>query len=221
MRIVDLFREGAPASVADAVASMETILVKTRRMWIASTGHLLYNDPLDIDLEEIDEDVDEQERRIRHIIKEHVAAAPRSELQLSLAILSVVQDGERIGDLTKSISRLADIGEKPLISPHTATLRIHRDRITTLFDLTRAGFVDADVDDGQSVMRANEEIKGDMRTFVRQLAAAGDITTNEAVLLANGALMMGRVSSHLSNIASVVVLPFEQIRGDVPDQSQE
>ena len=219
MRIVDFFREGAPASVADAVASMETILVKTRRMWIASTGHLLYNDPLDIDLEKVDEDVDEQERRIRRVIKDHISGAPRSELQLSLAILSVVQDGERIGDLAKSIGQLAGYAEKPLISPHTATLRSHRERITAMFDQTRAGFVDADVVEGQSVMKANEQIKADLRTFVQRLSVADGISTNEAVLLANGALMMGRVSSHLSNIASTVVLPFEQIRGDVARQA--
>ena len=216
MRIVDLFRDGAPASIADAVSAMEIILETSRDMWIVATGHLLFNDPLTVDLEETDAIVDDKEREIRRIVKEHVVSAPRSEIQLALAIVSVVQDGERIGDLAKRLGELGSITSKPLISPYTFTLRSARERITEMFAGTLAGLLDASVAEGEKVMRMNEVLKEELRAFVRDIAKAEDVRVEEAVVLASASLMMGRVSSHLSNISSTVVLPFEEIRGAVP-----
>lgn len=194
---------------------MDAMLVTTRRMWVASTGALLFNDPVSFDLEETDDEVDEFERRIRSIVKDHVVSAPRAEIQLSLAVLSVVQDAERIGDLTKSLGALALQSAKPLIGPSTVKLRQTREEITQMFDDTRAGFVEGVVERGQDAMNRNERIKPDLRRFLAELSNESDVTTNEAVLLSVAALNMGRVSSHLSNIASTVVLPFEDIRGSL------
>lgn len=199
---------------------MDTVLTTARKMWLAATNHLLYNDPLDLDLEELDDVVDDQERTIRRLVHDHVGTNPRRDLDLSLMIVSVVQDGERIGDLSTSIGGLADLADSPLIGRHTHILRSLRDRISSMFDDTRAGFIDGDSAAAERVMASNRQIKPEMKGFVAELSESDETSVNEAVILANAALMMGRVSSHLSNIASTVVLPFEQIRGSGPDQSQ-
>ena len=212
MRIVDLFRDGAPRSVHDAVDSMDRLLTTTRSMWLAATGHLLYSEALEFDLEEKDEIVDEQERLIRSLIRDYLESNPKGDLKLSLKLISVVQDGERIGDLAKNIGGLTSITSKPLIGRHTHLLRVSRDEITGLFDLTHDGFVGGSVDSAKTVMSENIRLKEGIRGFIRELASAEDAHVSEAVVLANCALMMGRVSSHLSNIASTVVLPYEHIR---------
>ena len=195
---------------------MEIILETSRTMWVAATGHLLFNEPLVVDLVATDAVVDEKEREIRRIIRKHVVEAPRSEIQLSLAVVSVVQDGERIGDLSKSLGNLGSHLSKPLISPHSFVLRSAREQITEMFAGTLAGFVDGNVEEGDKVMVMNESVKSELRSFGRDIAGARDVRVDEAVVLATAAIMMGRVSSHLSNIASTVVLPFEEIRGEAP-----
>lgn len=217
MRIVDLFRDGAPGSVQVAVAAMETVVNTTREMWVASTSALLYNANLELDLAETDIVVDAQERTIRKLVHEHVESNPKRDIDLSLVIVSIVQDGERIGDLSKSIGGLCELVGSPLIGPATFHLRAVRDRITVMFDETRAGFIDGDVRAASHVMAENRDIKAGLRAFVRELAGNDSLSVNEAVILASASLMMGRVSSHLSNIASTVVLPFEDIRGSSPE----
>jgi phosphate uptake regulator len=189
-------------------------------MWVAATGHLLYNESLTLDLATIDEEVDEHERVIRRLVYESVEHSPGRDLELGLMIVSVVQDGERIGDLSKSIAALGSLADKPLIGPHTYGLRALRDRITAMFDRTAEGFVDGDVGAAAEVMRENRAVKKQFRRFTADLAASSDVTVNEAVILATSAIMMGRVSSHLSNVSSTVVLPFEQIRGSSRKQEQ-
>ena len=212
MRIVDLFRDGAPRSVHDAVDSMEVLLTTAREMWLAATGHLLYSEPLDVDLEERDQVVDEQERLIRSLVRTYVENNPKGDHKLSLRLVSVVQDGERIGDLAKNIGSLSTLTQKPLIGRHTHLLRTTRDEITRLFDLTHDGFVGGSTRSAETVLLENIRLKAGLRGFIRELAMTDEASVNEAVVLANCALMMGRVSSHLSNIASTIVLPYEHIR---------
>ena len=189
-------------------------------MWVAATAALLYNEHLVVDLEEVDKIVDAQERTIRRLVHDHVGTSPKRDLDLSLMIVSVVQDGERIGDLAKSIGGLCNLAKTPLIGPSTFPLRWMRDRITASFDLTKAGFIDGNSAAASQVMTENLDIKSRIRSFISELALNDDVTVNEAVILATSSLMMGRVSSHLSNIASTVVLPFEDIRGSSPAQPE-
>ena len=65
---------------------------------------------------------------------------------------------------------------------------------------------------GRVVMDEHAETKRDVAGFLQTLAAADDVTTNEAVVLAVTSRMIGRTSSHLSNIVSAVALPFDQVR---------
>ena len=56
------------------------------------------------------------------------------------------------------------------------------------------------------------QTKADVAAFLTSLAQADDTTVNEAVVLSVGSRMIGRTSSHLSNIISAVALPFDQVR---------
>jgi phosphate uptake regulator len=55
-------------------------------------------------------------------------------------------------------------------------------------------------------------MKDDVTEYLSELAEVDDITPNEAIVYAMSARLISRVSSHLSNIASTVVSPFDQIR---------
>ena len=63
------------------------------------------------------------------------------------------------------------------------------------------------------VMDIHESVKEEIGSFLETVANAEDVTPNQALVLGIGARMIGRVSSHLSNIISAVALPFDQVRG--------
>jgi phosphate uptake regulator len=194
---------------------MGEVIDIARSMWSAATSHLLFSAPLPVSLEELDEGINARERSIRKAVFKHIEKSPHQDLVLSLVLVSTVQDGERIGDWIKHIGNLADLTEKPLLGPRLTTLRAAAEHITTMFDKTYVGFVEGDVASARDVMVDSDSIKSDLRRFIADVASAEDISSNAAVVLTQAALMMGRVSSHLSNISSSVVLPYERIRGPV------
>jgi antitoxin component of RelBE/YafQ-DinJ toxin-antitoxin module len=61
-------------------------------------------------------------------------------------------------------------------------------------------------------MRGHEKLKKDIASLIKEIANMPGLTPNEAVVLAMGIRMMSRVNSHLANIASTVVVPFDKLR---------
>ena len=85
------------ALIHEAFAEIGLMLQQAGRMLDHSLAVLLDNRPLDVDLEEMDDAIDESERTIRRSILEHLVVSPRSDLSTSLVLASIVQDAERIG----------------------------------------------------------------------------------------------------------------------------
>ena len=55
-------------------------------------------------------------------------------------------------------------------------------------------------------------IKGFVKRYLVDLAEREEVNANEAVVYALAARVLGRCSSHLANIVSSVIVPFDQIR---------
>ncbi|MDX1439868.1 MAG: hypothetical protein R3284_08205, partial [Rubricoccaceae bacterium] len=91
-------------------------------------------------------------------------------------------------------------------------LRAIRDRVLALFPQARAAFMDADSNAARRVMEEHDALKNEVKGYLKGLSQETDISINLAVVLSISARMIGRASSHLSNIISSVVLPFDQIR---------
>lgn len=81
-----------------------------------------------------------------------------------------------------------------------------------MFEYARKGFVENEQDEARKLMESHERMKDDVTQYLIELADRDDITPNEAMVYAMSARLMSRVSSHLSNIASAVVSPFDEIR---------
>ncbi len=209
----DLFKGRKPSPLIQrALDDMQVMLETTHDMFVAATAHLLDNESLTVDLQARDAVVNRKEADIRRAVLEHVAIDPEHEIVFSLVLVSIVQDAERIGDLTKSLAETAALARKPRMGSHTAQLRGFRDSIEHQFATTRTAFVEGDAVKAQKVMQACSETKGLIAAFIQDLAEQADGLGNEALVLGLAARMMGRVGSHLSNIASSVALPYDRIR---------
>ena len=201
-----------PPLVDQSLTDLGVMLDTADSMFAAATNCLLDNENLNVDLSAQDQTINDREQAIRRAVLEHLLSDPREELALSLLLISIVQDAERCGDLAKSIAKASSLAEAPRMGRHVDALRPVRDRVQAAFPRVRRSFIVGDSKVGRVVMDEHTQTKADVAGFLAGLAAADDVTSNEAVVLAISARMIGRTSSHLSNIISAVALPFDQVR---------
>lgn len=212
MSIFSFFTGDDSPLIRDAVQAVGTMLSVSGEMLETALAHLLDNEPLAFDLSERDRLVNENEQEVRRLVLEHLVVDPERERILSLLLVAAVQEAERLGDLAKSLAQAATLAATPRLSPHAEPLRDLRDRLLRLVADTRAAFVDEDDRAARRVADEHRDIKGVVGDYLRALARADDLSSNEAVVYAISARMMGRVASHLSNIVSATLVPFDQIR---------
>ncbi len=212
MNLFSFLTGSRPPLVDRALNDLGIMLDTADAMFAAATNCLLDNEDLHIDLAEQDEIINQREMSIRRAVLEHMVADPKVETSLSLLLVSIVQDAERCGDLAKSIAKASDLAVSPRMGRHVDALRPIRDRVQATFPRVRRSFVVGDAGMSRTVMEEHDRTKQDVAVFLQELASADDVTSNEAVVLAVGSRMIGRTSSHLSNIVSAVALPFDQVR---------
>jgi len=212
MGLFDLFSEDRPALVAEAFGHVQRMLTTGHTMFAAATAFALENEILDSDLHELDRTINECEQDLRRAVLEHLTYDPKSEMVFSLKLVSIVHEAERIGDIAKSVVKAGKLAKKPRMGPQVDQLRDMRDRILVMFDHAHNVFVNEDADAAQQLMQMHEVMKDDVTRYLKELAQDDQVTANEGVVLALLARLLSRVSSHLSNIASAVVSPFDQLR---------
>ena len=212
MNLFSFLTGSRPPLVEKALRDLGVMLETAENMFAAATSCLLDNEGLELDLAAEDDLINDREQSIRRAILEHMVADPQVETSLSLLLVSIVQDAERCGDLAKSIAKASELAASPRMGPHVDALRPIRDRVQGTFPRVRRAFLVGDARDGRAVMTEHDRTKEDVADYLRALATSDDVGANAAVVLAVSARMIGRTSSHLSNIISAVALPFDQVR---------
>lgn len=212
MSLFSFFTGKQPPLIDDALRAIDAMLKVSGEMLEAALACLLDNEALEMDLSARDADVNNGEQEVRRLVLEHLVIDPEREQIQSLILVSAVQEAERIGDLAKSLAAASTLADAPRLSPHAEPLRQLRDRLFRMLDDTRTGFVAADAQAARRVMDEHAQIKTFVADYLQRLAHADDVTPNEAVVYAISSRMLTRISSHLSNIVSSTLVPFDQIR---------
>ena len=217
MSIFSFFTGNQSPLIREAVQSVDAMLETSGTMLEAALAHLLDNEPLAFDLSERDRTVNQNEQKVRRLVLEHLVIDPETDRVMALLLVSTVQEAERLGDLAKSLAQAASLADKPRLSLHVGPLRDLRDRLLRIVQEAREGFVEEGERAAQRVDDEHRAIKVFVADYLQTLARADDLTANEAVVYAISARMMGRVASHLSNIVSATLVPFDQIRRSSED----
>lgn len=213
MGFLDFLRSNAtPPLIRQSLADMQIMLDIAGEIFEAATAYALDNETLKLDLKSKDQIINEKEQAIRRAVLEHMSTDPKTDLTIGLILVSIVQDAERLGDLGKSIAKVADLAHRNRVGERVQELREIRDMVGAMFPLIQRGFVEKNVWMARSVMNSNMQVKELTSQYMHLLANDPTLSTNEAVVLTACARMIGRIGSHLSNIMSAVVLPFDQIR---------
>jgi phosphate uptake regulator len=208
----DLFNPSAKSRLIDAAFNdVSRMLRQSARMLDYALGALLDHRPLEVDLEDMDDVVDEGERMVRRTILQHLAINPQHDLVPSLILLSMVQDAERIGDFARGLVEVSKLARSRREGPFADELRGFADRLRPLFGVCERAFHENDVAEAREVIARYRVLRRDLKQY-RVRVTASDLTADMAVVYADAAQVLRRMGAHLANIASTVVQPFDRIR---------
>jgi phosphate uptake regulator len=212
-----VFGLGSKSTLVEAAfRDVSSMLQQSARMLDHALAALLRNEELAVDLEHMDDIVDEGERMVRRTILEHLSVNPRQDLVASLILVSMVQDAERIGDFARGLVEVSALARSPREGPIADELSALSARLRPLFEICERAFGEDDVEEARRVVAAHAELKPAFTALMNRVAES-DLSADMAIVYAVAALIMRRISAHLSNIASTVVQPYDRIRHDDED----
>jgi len=202
-----------------------TLIKKALDEFVTMIGNCeyLYNEAWRVlstqdDIEKIPQDfydrdieVNYQEKEIRRLLFEHLSIRPKHDVSGSLALMSLVKDAERIGDYSKNIFE-AGILYKGTVKGIKFFDRIdatHKN-IAANFPILKEAFKKSDEKLAKKILNSYPAIK---RECDKILYALFDekLSPNEAVVTAMLSRYFKRINSHVSNIASGIVYPLNEI----------
>ena len=160
---------------------------------------------------EKDISVNKREREIRRMLAEHLSIHPRQDISGCLAMMSLVKDAERIGDYSKNIFEIA------IVLPgvfeemkYLERLSSIQKRIADRFPLLKGAFLESDEDAAKKILDDYGAIKAECNKILSDLLSE-EMPTRKAVATTLLSRYLKRINSHMSNIASGLVYPLDQI----------
>ncbi len=169
---------------------------------------------LEIDIHDRDVEVNKFTRQVRRNVLSHLTVAGTDDLYSGLLLVSIIIDVERIGDYTKNIVEMAINHPAKL---HGGMFEEDLKRIETTvedtFKRVRKIFETTDVQDAEKLLSdyhwVNRLCDQHLIDYIR--GSDKTVSTSDAVSLALYFRYLKRINSHLRNVATSVVNPFDQI----------
>ena len=188
----------------------------TQEMFLEAKTSLRYSDSdqIDIDIYDRDAEVNRYQREVRRDVFNHLAVSGVEKLPSGLVLVSIVIDIERIGDYTKNMIELALNHPKRLHGgKFESDLQRVEGAVEDSFVRAKESFEAADVKAGQELLNEYEWVSRVCDDCLYRLVKEEDknIRCGDAVSLALYFRWLKRISSHLRNITTSVVNPFDGI----------
>lgn len=188
----------------------------TREMFLKAKESLRFRDDQDVDLNVRDKDleINRYEREVRRNVFNHLVVGGKADLPSALVLVSIIIDIERIGDYTKNIVELA-IAHPGKLQGGKFEKDLKRVEAAVEDNLvqTRACFETGNKKLALKLLEeykwvndvCDERLEGLIREDDR------DIHSGDAVALGIYFRWLKRVNSHLRNITTSVINPFDRI----------
>lgn len=191
------------------------IMLSDSEYMFTSTYDILVNNKKEPGLEQqilrIDKKVNGLQKTIRRRIMEHMTVQPAVDSPACLLLFSVSKDAERVGDYAKNLLEVKRLLEKPIDRETYSKLFKDLDKdILDLFKQTSDAFIESDEEKATKAWDSQKAIKKQCDDIVRTLAKSS-YSVNEAVCFTLIARFLRRMSSHLTNIATSVVVPLTEL----------
>jgi len=160
---------------------------------------------------EIDRKVNSLERDIRKRIVEHLSINPSVDTAVCLLLMSVVKDAERLGDFCKNLFEVTELLDKPIDKKKYKELFGNIDEeLSVLFKRTRDAFIQSDEQEATQTWDHERSIIKKCDEIIEKLAKS-NFSVNEAVCFTLMSRYFKRLSAHLANITTSVILPIDKL----------
>lgn len=193
----------------------EKMLLDAENMYVSVREHLIKgkdDDELRQRVYDVDKRINQLERDIRTQIVEHLALQPAVNMPVSLVLMSVVKDAERLGDYAKNLFQVRDLLENPLDREEFQSFfgKIDKD-IISLIGKTRAAFVKSDELMAKELVVLEHEIVNSCESAIHDFAKGKIQDVNKAVCFTLIARYYKRTAAHLLNIGTAVIKPLNEL----------
>ena len=162
--------------------------------------------------------INDHEREIRRLLVEHLSLHPKHDTSGCLAMMSLVKDAERIGDYAKNIFEVGVMYQGAIKDmKYFARLSTTQQKIADHFPMLKKAFAESDEKLAGEILRDYPKIKTECNHILQDLFSE-ELSAYEAVATSLLSRYLKRINSHISNIASGIIYPLDQIdfvQGDI------
>lgn len=158
-----------------------------------------------------DRRINHVQRKIRKQLVEHLVVSDGTDVPISLVLMSVTKDAERVGDMCKNMLEMAEELGEPLRKEHYGR-RFGKvlSEADELFGPTAEAFRTSDKELGHDAVEKARGVAKECDVIIEALLEDA-IPCRDAVLFTLLARYLKRLCLHLSNIATSVVMPLHRL----------
>ncbi|RKY37622.1 MAG: hypothetical protein DRP78_00535 [Candidatus Omnitrophota bacterium] len=159
----------------------------------------------------VDAKINALQKDIRKKIITHLSIQPSVDMPVSLILMSVVKDAERLGDYAKNLLEINTLLQNPIDQQKYAKIFNNIDqKILQLFKKTKSAFLESDETKATQSWESEKKIVKFCDEIITNLSKSS-LSVNEAVCFTLIARYFKRIAAHLTNIATSVVLPLSDL----------
>ncbi len=169
---------------------------------------------LDVNIYDRDVEVNKYQREVRRNVLSHLTVAGADDIYSGLLLVSIIIDIERVGDYTKNMVEMAmNYPAKLHGGMFEEDLEKIEAAVEDTFGRVRKIFETSDVQDAEKLLSEYHWVNRlcDQHVIDYIKGVDKNISSNDAASLALYFRYLKRINSHLRNIATSVVNPFDQI----------
>jgi phosphate uptake regulator len=169
---------------------------------------------VDLKLKETDKEVNSYEREVRRMVFKHLSVTGTSNLPQGFILVSIIIDIERIGDYAKNMVELAlDHPGKLHGGEFEGEIARIEESLEDNFNLTKKCFKEGDGSLAFELLKKYAWVNDACNEIVKALVKKKDkeIKPGDSAALALYTRWLKRINSHLRNITTSVVNPFDRI----------
>ena len=211
--VLDFFRSGSEGSLEKIEQQVQEMLADNETTFALATDAVFGRvDPEGVgkELRKSDRQVNRGERSIRRELIVHAGVAGPADYPLMLVYMSIIKDIERIGDYAKNIWDVAAAIEKGVDKPDLSELTPLFTRTLELMAEIGEIYAARDVDRATEVLNRADNWLDEYDEAVENLMTSyipSTVGVPKALLYRH----LKRVTAHLMNVLTAVVMPFDRL----------
>ncbi|HEX2155140.1 MAG TPA: PhoU domain-containing protein [Acidimicrobiia bacterium] len=211
--VFELFRGGGESQVENIEAEIATMLstsAETFRMATDALTRRIEPEEIGRALRKRDRSINKVERAIRRRLIVHAGVrGALADAPILFVYMSIAKDIERVGDLTKDMWDLAAAGADMSSGEHLEAVDKVGEKVLWLIDETSRVFGQRDADAAIEILNAADL---DVDAYeARMHAQLNEDAAGPAVATALFYRYVVRITAHLMNVLTAVVMPFERL----------